>query len=209
MALFYIQQDSKQVGPYTAKEIKQAVKAGRLARTDHIRVGEDGPWEIIEDCQALRPQKQHSDEPAVDTTQLDFSDLAKLERRGEKTDAPLADDKWKLEDFAATDPRQAVDKAVMGDLYASQLEAASGTGQPRESAPRALMTAGYISLLCCWPLGVVFGIIVMCQGSPKHGLVLFFMSLAWGFLAYFIFFGMAMMGAAAEGSVVGLISSFL
>ena len=26
MALFYLQQDSGQVGPYTAKEIKQAVK---------------------------------------------------------------------------------------------------------------------------------------------------------------------------------------
>ena len=51
MALFYIQQDSKQVGPYTAKEIKQAVKAGRLARTDPIRVGEDGPWEIIEESE--------------------------------------------------------------------------------------------------------------------------------------------------------------
>lgn len=83
--MFYLQQDSGQVGPYTAKEIKQAVKSGKIAATDYVRVEEDGAWEIIAECGDLRKTKQNGENdaaPIVDTTQINFSDLAKMERRG-------------------------------------------------------------------------------------------------------------------------------
>jgi hypothetical protein len=50
---YYLSRGGKTHGPYTAKQLKIAAEKGKLKFGDMLARGQDGPWVVVEDPEAL------------------------------------------------------------------------------------------------------------------------------------------------------------